>query len=91
MSIRPAILLVSAMVGCMAGCLYFRCVDRWAYIEGPGHEMVPKLEMAGWWILGESVLIGMGAGLLVVGAVSLSQLGLWRSMRGVARTPFDQR
>jgi hypothetical protein len=58
---------IAGLVGTSAGVVHFLMVDRWARIEATGE---PKLEMPTWWMMGESVIVGLLLALLVGGIVA---------------------
>ena len=47
-----------------AGLLHFLFADRWAKNGATGD---PKFEMPTWWMVGESIIIGMSLALLIGG------------------------
>lgn len=55
---------IAALVGTVAGVVHFLIGDRWAKIEANGE---PKFEMPIWWMLGESIILGLILALLVGG------------------------
>jgi len=55
---------IAALVGTAAGVVHFLTGDRWARIEATGE---PKFEMSTWWMVGESMILGLLLALLVCG------------------------
>jgi hypothetical protein len=55
--------LLAAVSGAAAALVYFQHSDRWAYIEATRE---PKFEMPIWWMVGESIIIGLIGALLMV-------------------------
>jgi hypothetical protein len=55
---------IAAFVGTSAGVVHFLMGDRWARIAATGK---PKFEMPTWWMVGESVIVGLLLALLVGG------------------------
>lgn len=56
-------LLLAALSGFATAALYFHHADRWAHIEATGET---KFEMPTWWMVGESLILGLIVALLMV-------------------------
>jgi hypothetical protein len=69
--------LLAAVSGFVMAVLNFHHVDRWAYIEATGE---PKFEMSAWWMVCESIIMGLFVALLMVAI----RAGITRSRRGRA-------
>lgn len=57
---------ITAFLGTAAGVLHFLMADRWAKVEAT-REL--KFEMPPWWMIGESIIIGVFV-ILLIGGVS---------------------
>lgn len=55
---------IAAFVGIASGVVHFLVDDRWARIGATGE---PKFEVPTWWMVGESVIVGLLLALLVGG------------------------
>jgi len=55
---------IAALVGTAAGVVHFLMGDRWAKIGATGE---PKFEMPTWWMVSESMILGLSIALLVGG------------------------